>query len=785
MSLIHWWSLNGNLKDIGVLNNSLINSNASISNSGKIGQCYSFTYTSHSYLYWNDSTFMDTYINHHSFSLAYWTKIGSTNSRLCAFGLSYGLRLYGNVPVFSLYNADRNVYAAATTNIADNKWHHVCGTYDASTNLIKIYIDGVLEDTSTYPTGTYASSWNNGLFIGYDPNNNTDDCWYDGLLNDIRIYDHALSAKEVKEISKGLVLHYNFEDAYIEGTTNLITQAITDGGWYWSGSATVTNETVDVDNPALPFKQCRKTTYNISESVGGTYDSLQYHVPVQGSTLYAYSLYVKTNLPFSPNILYRYEYDSNNDYITEQGIASESNREYLGNGWYRYFGTFTTQSNTANITFQTFNYPSQTGELYRYVGGAQLEQKEHVTPYILGTRPNGKVYDNSGYGYNGTQNGGLEISSNSASGNHSMKFSDFGQYIQTNLFTYGWNVMTYSAWVYPTARTSDRSCISIGGTYFTIDENGHLSGYAYGKSSEGYHTGTAVIPLNQWTHIAIVWDESYIYGYVNGQLDFKVVCTGSFTISTPQQIGQESGSWRQFYGCIADFKIYATALSASDIMAEYKTKASIDKTGKLFAQYLVENGQDEELLPGTQYGPDALFIRYDQGGTVINNSNGDLQITGSQWVASDMLPVVQGDTYYYEIIYSNTENNLFYVGLEQYDEDGNSGENELCWYCYVGGDASARDHRRVFGSFTMSGTSSAGKPLTQMRLRILNNWNWASGNMIATIHHISLRHVTSIQPQKVEKNGVVSTNVFREDTYHGKTSFYKNGVVSSTDIIEC
>lgn len=50
---------------------------------------------------------------------------------------------------------------------------------------------------------------------------------YSAKYNDIRIYDHALSAKEVKEISKGLILHYNFEDncqqlvnAYDEPTFN-------------------------------------------------------------------------------------------------------------------------------------------------------------------------------------------------------------------------------------------------------------------------------------------------------------------------------------------------------------------------------------------------------------------------------------------------------------------------------------------------------------------------------------------------------------------------------------
>ena len=74
------------------------------------------------------------------------------------------------------------------------------------------------------------------------------------------------------------------------------------------------------------------------------------------------------------------------------------------------------------------------------------------------------------------------------------------------------------------------------------------------------------IPLNQWTHLAFVYDGTYFKGYVDGQLD-KSEDIGSFTIRTstrPLWIGRLQDSY-DFGGLIDDVRIYERALSPAEI----------------------------------------------------------------------------------------------------------------------------------------------------------------------------------------------------------------------------
>lgn len=90
---------------------------------------------------------------------------------------------------------------SSATAVTDNRWHHLCGTYNGST--MAIYIDGNQEASASL-TGniTYSSQ---PLWIGQ---NNPASRQVNGSIDDTRIYSRALSAAEVWALYRTPVLGY-------------------------------------------------------------------------------------------------------------------------------------------------------------------------------------------------------------------------------------------------------------------------------------------------------------------------------------------------------------------------------------------------------------------------------------------------------------------------------------------------------------------------------------------------------------------------------------------------
>ena len=221
MALQVWLPLNGDLHNQGLDNITLSsNTGAVISNSGKIGKCYSFDATND----WIQYSINKNFYSGKAISFACWFKSDQSKASNTLLDLAADLAIgcsytsSSNIVKFNVWRVyDSNGSRAGDSRVTSNsydasKWHHIVVVCDATTN--QIYVDGILVDTwqsisQTYWVPMLPNTQYNKFSIGKSAGSNN---WTGGLINDVRIYDHALSPKEVSEISKGLVLHYKLDN---------------------------------------------------------------------------------------------------------------------------------------------------------------------------------------------------------------------------------------------------------------------------------------------------------------------------------------------------------------------------------------------------------------------------------------------------------------------------------------------------------------------------------------------------------------------------------------------
>ena len=87
-----------------------------------------------------------------------------------------------------------------TVDVNDGHWHYVAGVYDQE--KLYLYIDGNL-DVSAEAPGTIRVN-DEPVYIG--ENSQTPNRFWNGLIDDVRIYSYALSAEEISEIAQNALL---------------------------------------------------------------------------------------------------------------------------------------------------------------------------------------------------------------------------------------------------------------------------------------------------------------------------------------------------------------------------------------------------------------------------------------------------------------------------------------------------------------------------------------------------------------------------------------------------
>ncbi|MBW8041288.1 MAG: hypothetical protein FVQ85_14965 [Planctomycetes bacterium] len=177
-----------------------------------------------------------------SFSVSFWAKPstgGYVFSKLQAYSQSgqfgYALRWLSTTSKFQFMTSKSgivNVFVDTTDNSATaGSWYHVTAVYDKKD--MKVYLNAELKGTNFFGYDTSSTSPDNNLTIGVRLYDSTLEQYSDGIIDEVMIFDNALSAGEIEQLyastGDNLLVNSSFE------TTELIS-----GGWPstfgdWSG----------------------------------------------------------------------------------------------------------------------------------------------------------------------------------------------------------------------------------------------------------------------------------------------------------------------------------------------------------------------------------------------------------------------------------------------------------------------------------------------------------------------------------------------------------------------
>lgn len=582
MSLQVWLPLNGDLHNQGLSNFTITNNNATINNNGKIGQCYAFN-GSNNYIRIN----YNFYNMQYSVSAWVYSTSASATQTICCNRNTTG----SGFSIFLISGKLRidpggyNVQWTTNYTYPINTWFHLCIIYDGI--KVSYYINGKFKESHNCTLNS--SYWGNVTNIGASQTTGGSYGNYlNGYLNDVRIYDHCLSQKEIEEISKGLVLHYKLNQP-----TNLNYNLYTGsknftGDWVNNNSWTTSTE----DYNGFTVKQR-----------SGTWSGLAQNITATNGDIFTISFWAKIDLGGKIQSVHRSSLGNVTTglKILDGNFSSSNiwvNTNEDGTSWQRYWATL--QITSSDITYLQWRIENSVANKNLYIAGLTLEKGYGTKIWSLSTSEAGPlniIYDSSGYNHNGSLLSAPTLSVDSDKYNNSIYFNgnDDGILIEdlelSNIIN---NQVTYSFWIKPSNENGARSVYfgSYSGTSWSIEKTtGNVIRSYWNGSPDTTCTG-AVITDNVWQHVCIVKNgTSDLKVYINGVQKFSSTATLSAkTFPTTYRIGRDTRSddGTPYHGNMSDFRIYATALTAEQILELYNTSATIDNQGNVYAREVIE-----------------------------------------------------------------------------------------------------------------------------------------------------------------------------------------------------
>lgn len=566
MSLQVWLPLTKDLRNQGLSNVTVTNNGATFNSAGKLGGCYSFSGSSQKIVNTLPST-----ITSSIGSLSCWIKMNSLPGSssfynllqlgnlggyaTCRLGLYMEYTNYINISIDGS-GVGSNCY---THSMVANKWYHICVTYDGT--IVKLYIDGNEVLSKTASKGSYTTAASN-LYIG-----GTSSYYLNGYMNDARYYNHCLSPMEVKELAKGLVLHYPLNRQ----------------GWGQENLATNTGIRNPDQSQQVEFRAFKIGNLPITagETVTISFDlKMEIGTAITNGTPYLYIYNTNYRGPHGQWISYTNNTTTKiipignyavGDIIQRRvffttNVASSFNAGSYTEDWIEFYSNYNTE-NKITIT----NLKIERGS----IATPWCPNSSDALATTMGLNSTTE-YDCSGFCNNGEKIGTLtytfdtskyQVSTHIGATNQKIHISNFPTSGFGNSYSFAWwgkrNSNSPMFWGF-----SDG--IRLNGMY-----TGTLWNTGDGSNNPIYNPGTTTTitapSVNVWHHYVMTGDGTTCKLYVDGVLygqakTYKAISGTSIYING----WDSSTSYCSNNTDISDFRIYATALSVDDVLELYR-----------------------------------------------------------------------------------------------------------------------------------------------------------------------------------------------------------------------
>ena len=342
MALQVWLPLQGDLKNQGLTNITLDSGSPTYTN-GKLGQCLN----TGTLLFTAEDDLIVSLGETNIYSMCCWCKNLSTSasSRWVfyiggdASGLMRGLWESNSTTNRHWAYSGSGVNIATSINTIDGQWHHLCFTSNGAT--VKLYVDGIYQSQIT--NGKTDALAANHIYLNASNYN----------LNDFRLYDHCLSPMEVKELSKGLVLHYPLnrdgwgqENLFIDSTYEQADSSIANSSTDWSKYFRRYNGSAGIHS----FSDYTDTiTLSTTGNLGVTFQRKATDINLDSTSYYTISCEAKSTQTARPLCIGLSYYNNSNSWVWRGG----SNPTYFKevNKWQKFTLTFKPDADTQYIDY--------------------------------------------------------------------------------------------------------------------------------------------------------------------------------------------------------------------------------------------------------------------------------------------------------------------------------------------------------------------------------------------------------------------------------------------------